>query len=60
MTVCSECGAPLDPDTIHIQHTDTVCDGDWGPRGCDCPEVCADCCTDPGCALREPQETTDG
>lgn len=26
--------------------------------GCDCPEVCADCCTDPDCALREPQETT--
>ena len=54
MTVCSECGASLDPTVIHVRHFGCSSD-DWDD--CGCPEVCADCCTDPGCLLREPQET---
>ena len=54
MTVCSECGAPLDPTVIHVQHFGCSSD-DWDD--CDCPEVCASCCQDSGCPLREPQET---
>ena len=56
MTTCIECGAPLDPTVTHTQHEAGWCDGDSGD-GCDCPEVCADCCTDPDCPTREPQET---
>ena len=58
---CTECGAPLDPTVTHVQHD--CCEAEeWThdrPRrdDCDCPEVCADCCTDPDCPLREPQET---
>lgn len=56
MTACAECGGPTDPDTIHVHH---YWDCDWGGGlydGCDCPELCASCCTDPDCPLRN-QET---
>ena len=41
MTVCSECGAPLDPTVIHVRHFGCSSD-DWDD--CDCPEVCSSCC----------------
>ena len=44
---CARCGGPIDNDTIHVNHIDG-CDDDV-PWWCDCPEVCADCCTDPDC-----------
>lgn len=49
MSACDECGLPLDPDVIHINHR-PYCDPSR-PNGCDCPEVCASCCTDPSCPL---------
>lgn len=58
MTVCSECGGPLDPTVTHVLHN---WDCDYGGglyEGCDCPETCAACCRQVGCPMREPQETT--